>query len=74
MNYKIYYGFLDKDGFIENDENGEFIFCAIVKAQSTKEAIEKLKANEKFASEPQILDIMEVTENGSIRVVQENRN
>ena len=63
MKYIIYYGFLDKDGFIENDESGEFIFCDEVIADNPKEAIQKLLADEKFASEPQVIDIMEVTDN-----------
>jgi len=59
MKYKIYYGFLDKDGFIENDDSGEFIYCEIVEAKTPKEAIDKLLKSTKFASEPQIIDIME---------------
>ena len=60
--YRIYYGFLDKDGFIENDENGEFIFLAEIKAETPKDAIQKLLDSEKFADEPQVIDIMEVTD------------
>ena len=62
--YSIVYCFLDKNGVIEQDENGDIIYTSVVNAQNEKNAILVLKMQEKFVSEPEILRIKEIT-NGS---------
>lgn len=58
--YSIVYCFCDKNGVIEQDENGELIFSSVVRATNKEEAIIKLKEKENFLQEPDILQIKEV--------------
>ena len=57
MKYKIYYGFLDKSGYIEHDGKNEFVYDEQVESDSEIQAIVKFVMNNKFASEPQILGV-----------------
>lgn len=58
--FKIVYCFTDKNGIIETNENGEVIYADTIKAESRNEAFNKLYEKEKFATIPDILDIVEV--------------
>lgn len=62
--YSVVYCFLDKNGCIERDRNGELIYTSIVEADNKENAIKVLKQKEKFVSEPEILNIREV-QNGN---------
>lgn len=58
--YSIVYCFCDKNGVIEQSENGDLIFSSVVKANNKEEAIIKFKEKENFLQEPDILQIKEV--------------
>ena len=58
-NYKVIFCFLDKDGFVERNENGELYHSRLIQAYNKGEAIDKLKEQEKFLIEPEIMAVQE---------------
>ena len=60
MKYRMYFAFLDKNGFVESDGNGEVVYCAEVVADDPLKAVEKLEQKERFVSKAQIIDIVGV--------------
>ena len=57
MKYKIYYGFLDRKGYIEHDDKSEFVYDEEIEAGDEIQAIVRFVMSKKFASEPQILGV-----------------
>ena len=58
--YSIVYCFVDKNGVIEQGEEGDFIFASISSGENEEDAIIRLKEKEKFLQEPEILQVKEV--------------
>lgn len=58
--YSVVYCFCDKNGYIEQNENGEIIYSNIVEAENIENAIIKLKEKENFLEEPHILEVKRV--------------
>lgn len=57
MKYKIYYGFLDRRGYIEHDDKSEFVYDEEIEADSEMQAVVRFVMSGKFACEPQILGL-----------------
>ena len=65
--YQIVYCFVDSKGNVQKDENGlDQYLIQVIEAYNGGEALEKLKAKEKFLIMPEIIDIREVQKNERI--------
>lgn len=58
-NYKVVFCFLDKDGFVERNKHGEVYHSRLIQAYNKGEAIDKLREQEKFVVEPEIVSVEE---------------
>ena len=65
--YQIVYCFVDSKGNVQKDEDGlDQYLMQVIEAYNGGEALEKLKAKEKFLVMPEIIDIREVQKNERI--------
>jgi len=58
--YKVIFCFLDKNGFVERNKHGEVYYSRLIQAYNKGEAIDKLREQEKFLVEPEIVAVQEV--------------
>lgn len=58
--YAIVFCFLDKNGYIEQNEKGEIIYTQIIGADNEREAMKCFYGIEHFIENPEILSIKEV--------------
>ena len=62
--YQIVYCFVDSKGNVQKDEDGlDQYLMQVIEAYNGGEALEKLKAKEKFLVMPEIINIREVQKN-----------
>ena len=65
--YQIVYCFVDSKGNVQKDEDGlDQYLMQVIEAYNGGDALEKLKAKEKFLVMPEIIDIREVQKNERI--------